>query len=459
MTVAPWYRLVRSAFDEPVPLHDGPDMVHRSLSLELALASLLGVSLAAASSADARALAPAAAQAPKPKTSSQLLREGEALQQQGEHAKAGQLYRSALEALADQKRRANEGARAAMLSADAHWLAFAQDLDVDHLQAAIDVLSVWLTFTGPDSRASLRLDVERTIGRLKTVHETLGAANAALAKEQVDEAKTRYDQLLEALSAQRREWSVGARIVLQASAGLVAIYDGHVPSLADTSERVRELEAARALLVRWKDERPPDEASPEEPAVEQQLAAVEAKLEAERARAEQARADEARAAEARRKADEAEVQRKLDERRERDEAEQQRRAQKAAGRRTTGGAMLPTGLVMLGAGVGLFAEGLAYHRELETLEADDRAEAEAYEQMAGVEFDRAGYESAWDSFRATADARNRGMIIGGSVLAAGGVAVAVVGVVKLVQARKGRERADPPRARLLPSGSLVTVKF
>lgn len=433
-------------------------MLSRCLPLGLALASLLGASLASVSSAGATALAPAAAQTPRPKTSSQLLREGEALEQKGEHAKAAQLYRSALEALAEKNRRANEGARAAKLSADAYWLAFAQDLDVTHLQAAIDVLSVWLTFTGPDSRASLRLDVEREIGRLKAVREALGAANAALAKGQVGEAKGRFDQVLEALATQRREWPVGARIVLQASAGLVAIYDANVPSPADTAARLQELEAARDLLVRWTGERPPDEASPEEPAVEERLAEVEAKIQAEQARAEQARADEAKADEARRQALADAKQKEEAERRAREEAKEREREQKASRRRRAGDiAMVASGAVGLGAGLGLLGEGLAYQRAIAADQAAQDARADGFEETSG--FDRAAYEAAWDDFRAEVDPRNRGLIIGGSALAAAGLAVGIVGVVRLVKARRPGSATSPQRARLRPSGSFVTVRF
>lgn len=121
--------------------------------------------------------------------------------------------------------------------------------------------------------------------------------------------------------------------------------------------------------------------------------------------------------------------------------------------------MIATGTAALGAGLGLLGEGLAYRQKVAADEADANAEADAYEQMPGVEFDRVAYEAAWDDLHAQVDPRNLGMIIGGSVLAAGGLAVGVVGVVKLVKARKRGAGSGPRRARLVPSASFVTVQF
>ncbi len=253
--------------------------------LGLVLSSLASASLvlayprpAAALQLAAPAAKPAAKPAPAGKTSSAWLRTGEAHQEKGEHAQAGDAYRKALEALSHKMQGADEGARAAGFSADAHWLAFEQDLGVLHLQAALDVLSLWLTLTGPQSRASMHDEVVRKFAQIRAVRDPLGEADAALAAGEATKAAGLYGDVVYALATQGYEWPLRARIALRGSAGIVSVYEGHVKASEDVAAHLPALRAARDLLATQKAKRPADDASEQGPAVDQALADVEARI-------------------------------------------------------------------------------------------------------------------------------------------------------------------------------------
>jgi len=413
------------------------------------------VSFVSASPSRAATLLAAPAPAPKPvpgvKTSSGWLRTGEAHQQKGEHAKGGEAYRKALESLSPQKQVANEGAKAAMLSADAHWLAFEQDLDVLHLQAALDVLNLWLTLTGPRSRASMLSDVDRKIARIQAVREPFAEADASLAAGDAKKAAGLYGEVVDALATQGFEWPLGARVVLRGAVGEVAAYDRDKEAGKDIRGHEPGLLAVHDLLVKWKGKRPAEDASEQGPAVEQALADVEARIaEVEQAENDAALAEEElKQDEADRKQDEAD--RKQDEAdRKRDEAERKRI--EAQRKRNLAIGLLSGGVVAMGAGAGLLGEGAAWSKASKQDEAAARADAD---MDPGV--DRPRYDAAVDEWRASTDRRNLGFIIGGSVLAAGGLAMSIWGIVTLVKGREKRGSAE--RARIHPGPLLVTVEF
>lgn len=426
-------------------------MLNIRLHLVLVLVSLVPVASARASTLELTAPAPVSGV----KTSSEWLRTGEAHQQNGENAEAGVAYRKALEALSSQKQGANEGARAAMLSADAHWQAFEQDLDVQHLQAALDVMSLWLTLTGPQSKASMRGDVERRLARTRAVLDPLGDAKTALSAGDVKKAVDLYGDGLDALADQDREWSVGARIVLRASEGFVLVYDGHVKAPKDINPHLHELRAARALLVGWKAKRPADDASEQGPAVEQALTDINARIaEEEQAVADEARAEQQRAAQ--RIAEEdarKEAERIADEK----AAEREAEAAEARKKRKLAIGLLSGGVVAVGAGAGLLGEGLSYSRVSRDLEAQANDAADAIDDDPDMALDRPEFDAALADWRNNVDRRNLGFMVGGSVLAAGGLAMSIYGIVKLAQGRS--RRGSNQRARIHPGPFLVTVEF
>lgn len=421
-----------------------------NVRLHLVLGFVL-LSLVSASPGRAATLFAAPAPARGVKTSSGWLRTGEALEQKGQYVEAGDAYRKALEAMSQSTQKANEGAKAARLSAEAHLSAFEQDLDVVHLQAAMDVLSLWLTLTGPQSQASMLHELERMRSRVLTVREALGAADTAMAAGDTKKAVGHYGDAVDALESHGYEWPLEARIVVRASAACVAAYDRGEKTAAHVQTHRPGLEAVRALLVEWKGKRPTDDASEQGPAVEQALAEVEARLaeakqveadaaEAERLAAEKAVDDENKRREAERLA--AEIRRREDE----------RKAAEAHKKRTLAIGLLAGGVVAAGGGAALVGEGLVGDRVFKNTLADRRREAQGL-SMEG----RRMFEA--DAALRTAENRRRtlGMTIGGSVLAAGGLAMAVYGIVKLAQGRPAR--GSTQRARIHPGPFLVTVEF
>jgi hypothetical protein len=425
----------------------GAPLVLRALGL--ALAAFAWVAVPAHASTLQLAAPETDADANAPKSSSWWLRAGEAREQQGEYAKAGDAYRQALAALSEKKQKANEGARAAILSADAYWKAFDGEPNVIHLDAGLAVLEHWLALTGPQSRASMRSDVQRMVSRMKAVREPLVAADVAIAAGDAKTAAEHDEAVLDALSNQQRDWSVGARVALRASATFVETYEAEVHTPADVKPHLHELKTARNLLTRWKKERPPDDASEQGPAVDRALADVEARI----AKAEQEVADAERAEKLRKAQQKAEEAKRRAEQREakRIAAEQARevRAAKAAQQRKLAIALLSTGVVATAAGAGLLGEGAVFSGVAKDRAAAAAAEADGIEQMNGDGFDDAGFDTELEAYRDAADRRNLGMIVGGSVLAAGGLATSVAGIVLLARGRSsGGKRAD--RARLSP---------
>ena len=399
--------------------------------------------------------APAPANTPGVKTSSAWLRTGESLQQKGQNAEAGDAYRKALETLSQTKQKANEGARAAILSADAHWLAFEQDLDVLHLQAALDVLSLWLTLTGPQSRASMLTDVQRMFSRIRAVRDPLGEADTALGAGDTKKAVGHYGEAIDALASQGYEWPLEARVVVRASAGCVAAYDRGEKTAQHVGAHRPGLEAARDLLVEWKGKRPADDASEQGSAIDQALAEVEARLaeaeqvtadaaEAERIAAEQAAADEAKRREDERIAAEQAA------------AEREQKAAEARKKRTLAIGLLAGGVVAMGAGAGLVGEGIVGNRVFKE-GADEQRDIADMLAMANPDYPRESFDDDYATQSAANRRRTLGMAIGGSVLAAGGLAMTIYGIVKLAQGRE--PRGAKQRARLRPGPFLVTVEF
>ena len=399
-----------------------------TFATHLVLGSILGASLLLAPLVHAGAPSRGAPVASSSKSSSEWLRTGEALQRAGRHAEASEAYRQALMALPEPKQRANEGARAAMLAAEARWSAFDVDLDVAHLDAGIAALEHWLALAGPQSRVPLLDDVQRDVAWIRAVRDPLAAAVAALAEHDLDGAMTQGQGAMDALVHQdHREWSIGAGLALWMSRELV-------PVDAD----LRALEHARDILVAWQGRRPASDVTDRGPAIDERLAELRGRIQA----VEQARRD-------------AELAAQLPEPSELGEPSEPTTPitsppREPAPRQPSPGRTLPVALLSVGvvataAGAALLGEGAAFTEVSKARATAAAAEAEALEQRYGATFDRASYDAELEGYLARADRRNTGMLIGGSVLAAGGIAASVVGIVAL--ARSHRPSPGQRRAR------------
>ncbi|MEM9455215.1 MAG: hypothetical protein AAGF11_13620 [Myxococcota bacterium] len=410
------------------------DLLASSLAVLVATVSLPAVVTAAATTGPA----PTADDGSKPP--SWWLKTGETRQVKGDNAGAGKAYARAFDGLSEAKRRANVGARTAMLAADAYWMAFEADDNVVHLAAAIEVLDRWIQFTGPGSRASLLSTVERTAARLAAIQQPRKEIDAALEQGDLDRATRSQPKLLEALSVQRRPWPVGARLVLRVGRAHVEAYDRAVGDEDSQIEAQKpKLLTAKQSLEGWRAQRPDDDDSTEGPAVDALLAEIQARLdEGDQRLAAAAKAEQERAA-AEQAAREAEQQRLA----EQAAAEQaQARAEAASKRRNAAIILLATGVTATAAGAGLLGEGLAFRAESQRLLQAEQDRADELTQMFGDDFARDDFDASVADYDDQVRRRNTAFIISGSVLAAGGLAASAVGIVWLVRGR-GAKGARP----------------
>lgn len=432
-----------------------------------AAACLLAVVLVLPPSlASATTLAPAAPAAPakpkpkaEPKTSSGWLRYGEARERDNDFEAAGEAYRKALDALSPKKQRANEGARAAILSAEAYVRAFETDGDVAHLEAGFDVLDHWLQQAGPSNRATLRTNVERMMAQLRAIRDPLLESKASLEAGKVDEAAEHSKAAIEAITHQQRDWSAGARIAIQTADAQVAAYEETVDEVEDIEPNLRKLQSAKKTLEQLQSDRPPDDQSKEGALVQQRLVEIETRIVEEQRRLQ----DEQLAQQEREAAAAAEA-----ERRRQQELEQARQAEEAAatsetaagGKRTQGIILLATGAVATAAGAGVLGEGLAFAPGARRSGDAEQAQADALEQMYGDAYSREDFDRALQDYRDDLRRRTVGMSVGGSVLLAGGLAAGIVGAVMLAKHRRGKG-SSPAREKVAvtPSVSRSQVRL
>lgn len=411
----------------------------------LAVAMVLPPSLAGATLLAPAPPADAAKPKAEPKSSSGWLRAGEARERASDFEGAGEAYRKALDALSPKRQRANEGARAALLSAEAYVRAFETDGDVAHLQAGFDVLDHWLTGAGPDNRATLRTNVERMMAQLRAIRDPLLEAKASLEQGKVDEAAEHSQAAIEAIEHQQRDWSAGARIALQTADAQVAAYDSTVQEVEDIEPNLRKLEGAKQTLQALQSQRPADDGSKEGALVQQRLVEIEQRIVQEQRRlqderlAEQEREDAAKAEAERRRQEELERERLAAEAAEPDAAR--------SSKRTLGIILLTTGAVATAAGAGVLGEGLAYAPGARRSGDAEQARADALEQMYGDAYSRDDFDRALQQYRDDLRRRTLGMSVGGSVLLAGGLATGIVGAVMLVKHRRSKG-SSPAREKL-----------
>lgn len=383
-----------------------------------------------------------------PKSSSEWLRAGEARQERQEFPEAGEAYRHALEALSPEKQRANEGARAAMLAAEAYYRAFEQDASVAHLQAGLQILERWLQKADLANKATLHKSIERMASQMLEVHDHLQQGDTALGADDVGGASEHYGKALSALAAQRRAWSSGARVAVRIAGAQVSAYDGRIVSADDIEPNRPLLVEAKGTLEGWKGRRPSGEAPAQAEAIDALLSEIQARLDdadqqlAQIAVAEQERKAQRLAQERRLQAEQAEQARQQ-------QAQLAEEASDRKGQRTLSIVLLSVGAVATGAGAGLLGEGLAFRGRSGELTDEANAEANALEQTSDG-FSRDQFDSDLRDFEDRSARRNLGLIAGGGVLLAGGLATAITGTVMLVRLRKQGSDARE-RARLMPS--------
>lgn len=356
-------------------------------------------------------------------SSSEWLEVGRTRQQEGDYVGAGQAYRQAFEALSERRQRATEGANAARLSAKAYWRAFDEDSDVAHLQDGLEVLRLWLERTRPGRHADTVAEVRRMAAQIRAVVEPLAEGNAALAEGDFATASDAYDQALDALVDRERGWPVGARITLRLVDARVSAYERAVASREDGGAGLAVLDEAQENLVQCAaQQQRGDEVTEEGVALKRLLA----KVEALRNEAEQALiGDEGPPLEPPKKPPEPILQPPRVE-------------------RTGPAVLLSVGLVGIGAGASLIGESIVFGRvagrEVERLGAEAEEEG-----RAGVYDENMGRIRAYE---VEARRRNIGLLIGGSMLAVGGIAVAIVGIRGLRRAKRSRHE---DRVQLTPS--------
>lgn len=405
---------------------------------------------------------PTAPAAERAQNSSQLLRRGEQLEQSGDYAGAGQTYRRAFEALSEQKQRANEGARATVLSSSAYWSAFEAEegLDPQHLEDGLAVLELWLERTGEDSKASLLPVVERKATRLREVRDPLVAAEQALARKDSQAAADGYAEALAALERQRRSEAVRVRVALQLASLRLKADGEQVKDYEDIEPNLTKLEEARDVLRRYEVESSTEagprsgeedaastadskgSAKPPAATHDEDLLALLDDVEERIAEAEQTLAQ----------GPPPEVEPK----------KRRRRRRKPPTTDVPNGpsrvvpiVLLSVGVVATGAGAALIGEPVVFGQMADRDVRDASMQAEqTQDEVPGFDYD--GYTSAIEDYDRQTSRRNIPMIVGGSVLVAGGVAMSVVGIVGLVKGRKGGSKS-PQRAQLAPTLSRSSV--
>lgn len=387
---------------------------------------------------------------PPPKRSaSAWLKAGESHQQKGEYVQAAEAFLAVFESLSPRKQSANEGARAAMLAADAYWLAFEDSLESGHLQAALDVLERWRSQADPKS--TLRRNVERASTEIHAVLDPLQSAEAQLSAGGVAAAAGGYETALEALDAQNRPWSCGARLALEITGAQVAAYDEGVAASEDLSEGEALLLSARATLETWGTKRPADGAPELGEAIDERRGEVQRRLDAiEQQRAAAALRQQEQAA-ARRAEQQAAAEQAAVEDAERRLAAEREAEARRAGRRTTATILLSAGAVATAAGAGLMGEGIAFTGV--SREQADAARGRADElDTTSAGYDRAGFDADLAAYRDSARRRSVAFLASGSVLLGVGLATGIWGAVWL--AKSGSKRGGGGRrARLTPTGS------
>jgi hypothetical protein len=373
----------------------------------------------------------------EPKTPSAWLGAAAKHDRQGRHREAGTAYERALDAMSPEKQKADEGAQAAMLAAEAYWRAFDANADIADLKAAFDVLERWSTLTGPTSSATMLPDVRRMLDQVRAILDPLQAAHRALASKDYQAAATLDQKALDAVAVQKRDWIVGARITLDAADSYAAAFEATTSTDAPALG-AGQLEAARAVLENWLGQRPPSDTSAVGEALERRLVEVRARIEAvEAAQGEQARLAALGPA---KPAPPPPTPSPVDRPR-------ARRPVVPIVLSSTGAVATAVGAALLGEGLASRQEARDHERRLRTELADDRLDPEH----------RNAFQADIDAYVEDARRYSLRFLASGAALAAGGLAATTVGIVGLVRHR--RIRAPRSAVALRPTATRTSLEL
>lgn len=386
----------------------------------------------------------------KPKTATKWLTIGETRESEGDFAGAGEAYRNALEAMSEKQRRANEGALAAMYSADAYWLAFEGDNDAKHLQAGFEALDRWLQLVDPEKPASLQGNVEWRMARLRSIYDPMLKGDAALKEGNVEKATDDYKKAIAAMDYQKRRWELKAHVGVHAADANLAAYDQELAKGMAFDEKITKLEAAKNDLEEVRKRRPMDDKSDEWPRVEERMAKI------------QARIDEANRLEAQRKQREAEARYRAEQaKKASDEAAADAAAEAARlevatrqRKRTVSIALLTTGAAVTAAGAGLLGEGVGFgiagQRRADEEATKANAIDTATEEPQDLMVDRPAFDPLLQTYRDDVRAYSMQMTVSGAVISGLGLAAVITGAVILSKNPRRRGKAASQRAMLTP---------
>ena len=393
----------------------------------------LGLALAMAPSPSQAAVAPEppAEQAPEPssqpecQSASECLREAETKENAGDHAGAGQYYSNAFERLRA-KQGANEGARIAMFCAEAYRVAFDVDGDVAHLDAADACLKRWLERAGPDSKATLGASVKTMLKQLEEVHAPLKDAEAArLVGDRTRDAEL-SKQAIEAMKVQQRPWSAVALLVARRADADIAVFDEERTKAKVDEDDLQKLEDTKRLLEEWRKQRPADDDSDVGPLIDRRLVEIQARID-EATRTPPPIDETTTEIETKGVGPVVEPEQPLEPPR----------------KRVTAITLLSVGGVVAAAGAAMLGEGVAFSSVARRRGDAEEAKADELQQQYGSSYPRDEFDADLQRYRDEARARNLGLIAGGAVLLAGGLASGIVGAVLLAK----RSRAKGPGAR------------
>lgn len=389
-----------------------------------------------------------AAAAPKgePSTPSEWLRESQARLSEGHLVEAAEAFTEVYRSLSERKRRANEGARAVLLAAETYWDAF-ETTDkplAASLQPALAVLEDWLEEAALAPKpASLRPDVEQLLNITQATHRALAEAEAA---EDPHTANAAYATALETLEAAERSWDLLGRVTLQQATLLLSSYDEQATApdvLADEAWKLDAIETSIAARLALE-------------GADQGDAAVRERMNERLGQVAERRAAAARAqdeAAARRRAENVQTSSAQPE-----PTNEATRAQQR--KRVASIVVVSIGATATAAGIGMAIGGGLAQRRTDDDEAQLRMDANALAESNPL-FDQAGFEQALDDYVDEARRRNIGLIAGGSVLMAAGLATTITGIVLLARNRRAPSTRAHLEPRWSPTGAhlVLTTRF
>jgi len=403
--------MLRSRFVTP-----GPRVLSSVLSIALGLALGTG-----GMTGEVSAASPAEA---TPKNPSAWLKKARAHWIRGEFRASGEAYEEALAAMTLRKQKADEGAQAVLLAVDAYWSAFDESVASEELGRAIAVAERWLALVADGAQASMKIDVQRVLARLKAVYEPLRRAEMAHAEGNEAAAAKDFDEAAAVLRVQDRSWRTWARLVATASEARLTVFEADPASGSTVELALASTQIGEALQARPQSDRS---------GLADVLTALRDRIAERRAQAEADRAPSP------------------------PPPEPVVTAVEPAPAVTSepvfapvvGYVLLPTGLVALAGGATLLALGIVASQRASQA-SDDLRGSPAYGRLS--ESERMRFDAALASYNDASERYAYGTIISGSALVAGGVAMTVIGALTVAQTRKRQRTTAHWQAAPLWSG-------